>query len=107
AQPEMFRVAVRDRQFSWLRKYRAFVVPNPKAEREGIAGYELGLTFNGLVIRLVPRAESELSSKARISIVSVNEAEHRVHPCGHFVTKRGAVWTLLPNGERLLNLLTF
>lgn len=106
-QPEMCRILVRGSNFPWVRRYRALYEPNPIAEREGTAGYELVLTFNGLPCRIIPRAASQIQSKATYSILSVRSEEFANHPCAHLLFKRGQVWTLLPAGERLLNLLTF
>ncbi len=106
-QPEMCRVLVRASDFPWVRRYRALRERNPVADREGIAGYELVLTFNGLPCRIIPRAASQIQSKAKYSIVSVRSQELSDHPCGHLLFRRGQVWTLLPAGERLLDLLTF
>jgi murein DD-endopeptidase MepM/ murein hydrolase activator NlpD len=106
-QSELARIVVRTPNLSWARRYRALVMRNPIAEREGIAAYELVLAFNGLPIRLIPRGESELRSKARISVRSVNESVQLTKPCCHLVTKRGGVWMLQASAERLLSLLTF
>lgn len=106
-QPELCRVLVQGSDFPWVRRYRALRERNPIAEREGIAGYELVLTFNGLPCRIIPRAASQIQSKAKYSILSVRSEELSKHPCGHLLFKRGQIWTLLPAGERLLNILTF
>ena len=106
-QPEMFRVAVRVPTLPWVRRYAALVQPNPVAQREGVAGYELALTFNGLPVRIIPRAASELKSPAKVKLLSVNEAEWSGHPCAKLVFKRGQAWTLLPRGQQLLDLLTY
>ena len=42
------RVVIRDPQFAWARRFPMLVKPNPLAQKEGVAGYELGLNFNGL-----------------------------------------------------------
>ncbi len=106
-QPELCRVTVRDTQFPWLRRYAALVKRNPVAEREGIAGYELSLTFNGIPARITPRAPSELKGTAKVSLVSVNQDVWQANPCGKLVFKRGQLWTLLPRGEDLVSLLTY
>jgi murein DD-endopeptidase MepM/ murein hydrolase activator NlpD len=106
-QPELCRVAVRDTKFPWVRRYAALVQRNPVAEREGVAGYELGLTFNGLPSRIVPRAASELKGARKVTLLGVNAAECQAKPCGKLVFKRGQLWTLLPRAEELLDLLTY
>jgi murein DD-endopeptidase MepM/ murein hydrolase activator NlpD len=66
-QAELCRVFVRKTGFPWLKRYPALVRPNPTAEKEGIAGYELVLNFNGLPFELIPRAASEVNGKGRYS----------------------------------------
>lgn len=106
-QPELCRVTVRDTQFPWLKRYAALVKRNPLAEREGIAGYELSLTFNGVPARIMPRAASELKGLGKVNLVSVNHEVWQANPCGKLVFKRGQLWTLLPRGEELVDLLTY
>jgi len=48
---------------------------NPLAEKEGVAGYEISLNYNGVPCRLIPRAASEMKNKSRFQLLSVNEAE--------------------------------
>jgi len=52
------RVVVRSTNFPWLRRYAPLVKRNPIAEKEGVAGYEIALDFNGVAIELIPRAAS-------------------------------------------------
>lgn len=107
SQPELCRVQVRAKDFPWVRRYRALVRPNPKAEREGVAGYELALNFNGIPYELTPRAASELRGKSKYLLLSVNEAEQRRNPCRSLVTKRSGRWELATRGINLLDLLTY
>ncbi len=106
-QPELCRVLVRGTAFPWVRRYAPLLKRNPVAEREGVAGYELSLTFNGLPARITPRAASELKGTAKARLLDVNPAEWQAKPCGKLVFKRGQLWTLLPKGEELIDLLTF
>ncbi|HVY71295.1 MAG TPA: M23 family metallopeptidase, partial [Verrucomicrobiae bacterium] len=62
SQTELCRVMVRETRFPWLRRYGSLVQRNPVAEREGIAGYEVSLNFNGVPFNLIPRAASEMKS---------------------------------------------
>ena len=71
---------VRKADFPWLKRYAALVRPNPRAEKEGVAGYELALNFNGVAFELIPRAASEIKGKARFQLLSVNEAEYQKNP---------------------------
>ena len=107
SQPELCRVIVRDSNFPWARRYPMFVKANPVAQREGIAGYELALNFNGVPTELIPRAASEIKTKAKYQLLSVNEAEKQKHPCRKLVTQKGARWDLANNGLHLLDLLTY
>lgn len=106
-QTELCRVLVRDTNFPWLQRHPALVKANPTAEREGIAGYELALNFNGLPFELTPRAVSEIKGKARFQLLSVNAAEYQKNPCRRLVTKKGTRWELANNGLHLLDLLTY
>ncbi len=107
SRPVLARVAVRDTQIAWVKRYPQLVVRNPLAEREGVAGYELALTFNGVPVRVTPRAASELKGITRMKLLAVDAAEHSRRPCGKLVFKRGQLWTLLPRGEELVDLLTY
>ena len=106
-QPELCRVVVREKEFPFARRYAALIDRNGKAEKEGIAGYEIALTCHGAPIRLIPRAESELKSKARVSVLGVNPPVFGGCPCGKLVTRSGDSWKLTSKGERLVGLLTY
>jgi len=106
-QRELCRVAVRDTTIPWVKRYAPLVRRNPVAEREGVAGYELSLTYNGVPFRIIPRAASELPGAATVRLLEVNEAEWSAHRCGKLVFKRGQAWTLLSRGEQLLDLLRY
>lgn len=103
-QPEVCRVMVRGANFPWAKRYRPLIDANPAAERDGVAGYEIYLTFNGLPCRLVPRSASELGKTQRTRLLSVNEPRLREAPCGKLLFKRGQLWTLTGRGEELLSL---
>jgi murein DD-endopeptidase MepM/ murein hydrolase activator NlpD len=107
SQTELCRVLVRATNFPYLKRYPMLVLPNPKAEQEGVAGYEITLNFNGVAFVLMPRAESEIKSRARFQLLSVNEAEQRANPCDHLVVKRGGRWELTDKGLHELELLTY
>ena len=98
---------MRKTSFPWLRRYAALVAPNPTAQKEGIAGYELALNFNGLPISVIPRAASEIKSKGKVVLLSVNEAEYKKNPGRRLVSKRGSRWELARNGANLVSLLTY
>ncbi len=104
-QPELCRVRVRDTRFSYLRRYSALLERNRRAEREGVAGYELVLNYVGVPCRLIPRAPGEMPGRERFQVVSVNEKELRAHPCRKLVRRDRRGWRLDRNGELLLDLL--
>ena len=106
SETELFRVVVRDANFPWLRRYAPLIQRNPLAEKEGVAGYEIAFDFNGVAIRLTPRAASEIKGKSKYTLLSVNEAEEKKNPGRHFVRRRGSGWELAPKGTSLLDLFT-
>jgi murein DD-endopeptidase MepM/ murein hydrolase activator NlpD len=106
-QTELCRVLVRATDFPYLKRYPMLVLKNPAAEKEGVAGYEIALNFNGVPFALMPRAESEIKSKSKIQLLSVNEAVERANPCRHLIVKRGAHWQLANDGLREIQLLTY
>jgi peptidoglycan LD-endopeptidase LytH len=106
-QTELCRVLVRDTNLSWARRYPMLIKPNPVAQREGVAGYELALNFNGLPYELIPRAASELKTKSKYLLLSVKADERQKHPCRKLVVPKRGGWELTNNGLHLLDLLTF
>ena len=106
-QTELCRVVVRDEKFPWLERYKGLVRPNPLVDKEGIAGYELALNYNGLIFELIPRASSEIKGKARIQLLSVNAAEQQKNPARHLVTRKRAGWELTHRGTELMELLVY
>ncbi len=106
-QTELCRVMVLDTHFPWLRRYARLIKRNPLAEREGVAGYEIALNYNGLPFKLTPRAPSEVHGQLKVQLLSVNEEELRKHPCRHLVTRRGDQWELAAAGRRLVELIVF
>ena len=106
-QTELCRVLVRKTYFPWLKRYAALVRPNPLAEKEGMAGYEIALNFNGVAFELIPRAASEIKGKAKLQLLSVNEAEYHKNPARRLVAKKGSRWELTSHGMNLLELLTY
>jgi len=104
---ELCRVLVRDTEFPFLRRYPQLVRANPRAQQEGVAGYEIALNFIGMPIELIPRAESEIKTKSRVQLLSVNEAEKRANPGRRLVTEQRGGWKLTTSGEKLLELLIY
>ncbi len=106
AQTPLCRVQVRAARPAWLQRHPQFGVENPRARREGVAGYEIAFNYHGLPFRWLPLAASELRSQARYHLVEVNTAEQQARPCGKLVTRGGGGWRLTTAAERLLDLLT-
>jgi len=106
-QTELCRVVVQSAQFPWLKRYAALVVNNARAEKEGVAGYELALNFNGLPFQLTPRAASEIKGKGKFQLLSVNQAEQQKNPCRRLLRERNGHWELTSRGLLWLQLLTY
>ena len=106
-QPELCRVFVRQVQFPWLQRYSSLVRFNPRTAKEGIAGYEVALNYNGLPFDLIARTPSEIRAQGKFQLLSVNTAEQEKHGCRHLVVKRGSGWALSQAGVRQLELLTY
>lgn len=106
SRPELCKVLVRDANFAFVKRYPMLVTANPTATREGVAGYEIVFDYNGVPIQLTPRAASEIKSKARYQVLSVNAAEQQRNRCRQLVIRRGNGWDLSSRGADLLNLIT-
>ena len=107
SQTEFCRVLVRATNFPFLKRYPMLILPNPTAQKEGVAGYEISLNFNGVPFALMPRAESEIKSRAKIQLVSVSEQLALANPCCDLVVKRGGHWQLGNDGTHEMELLTY
>ncbi len=106
-QTELCRVLVRATDFPYLKRYPQLVLKNPVAEKEGVAGYEIVLNYNGVAFALMPRAASEIKSSAKFQLLSVNEAEEKANHCRKLLVKRDGRWQLGNEGLRELELLTY
>ncbi len=106
-QPALCRVLVRQTDFPWLKRYAPLIRANAVAQKEGVAGYEIALNFNGLAFELIPRAASEIKGKSKYQLLAVNEAEQKKNPCRKLVTQKGGRWELTAHGENLLDMLTY
>jgi murein DD-endopeptidase MepM/ murein hydrolase activator NlpD len=107
SQTELCRVLVRATNFPYLKRYAALVLKNPVAEKEGVAGYEIALNYNAVPFALMPRAESEIKSRAKIQLLSVNEAVEKANPCRKLLVQRAGRWQLTDGGIREMELLTY
>jgi len=106
-QTELCRVLLRSPGIAWAMRYPQLVAPNPRADKEGIAGYEIVLNFNGFPCQLTPKAATELTGKSRFQLISVNEAEQKKNPCRRLVSRKGSKWELTSHGLQLLDLLSY
>ncbi|MDX1951242.1 MAG: M23 family metallopeptidase [Verrucomicrobiota bacterium] len=106
-QTELCRVIVRDTRFPWLERYTPLVKRNSIAEKEGVAGYEIALNYNGVPFELVPRAKSELKQTERYYLLKVNPAEAGKNSCRKLLSKIKGEWQISSNGKNLLDLLTY
>jgi murein DD-endopeptidase MepM/ murein hydrolase activator NlpD len=107
SQTELCRVLVRATNFPYLKRYAPLVLKNPKAEKEGIAGYEIALNYNAVPFALMPRAASEIKGAAKVQLLSVNETEYHAHPCRRLVVQHGSRWQLTEKGLREIGMLTY
>jgi len=107
SQTELCRVLVRATNFSYLKRYAPLILKNPKADKEGVAGYETVLNYNAVPFALMPRAASEIKGPARIQLLSVNAAEYRAHPCRKLVVQHDSRWQLTDKGQREVEMLTY
>ena len=98
---------MRDTRFPWLKENTALIRRNSVADREGVAGYEIALDFNGVPFLLIPKAKSEIGAGPKIELLSVNAKEQSLRPCRKLVRKQGERWALGANGAQLLDLLTY
>jgi murein DD-endopeptidase MepM/ murein hydrolase activator NlpD len=106
-QTELCRVFVRATNFPYLKRYPMLVLPNPTAQREGVAGYEVAFNYNGVAFALMPRAASEIHGQGRFQLLSVNEAGEKANPCRHLLVQRRGRWQLTDTAIRELELLTY
>jgi murein DD-endopeptidase MepM/ murein hydrolase activator NlpD len=107
SQTELCRVLVRATDFPYLKRYAALVLKNPVADKQGVAGYEIALNYNGVAFALLPRAASEIKGAGKFQLLSVNEAVQKANPCRKLVVKRGSRWQLTDKGLRELGLLVY
>jgi murein DD-endopeptidase MepM/ murein hydrolase activator NlpD len=107
SRPELCRVQVRKKRFEFADRYRALIEHNPDVERQGVAGYEVVLSYVGTPIRLIPLTESQLKSPKPVFLVSVNEEVQKQNRCRNLVTRDRSGWKLATNGEKVISLMTY
>jgi len=107
SQTELCRVLVRVKDFPYVKRYAPLVLKNPVADKEGIAGYEIALNYNGVPFALLPRAASEIKGAAKFQLISVNAPVEQANPCRKLVAQRGSHWQLTDKGQQLLEMLTY
>ena len=103
---EFCRVLVRKTDFSWLKRYPMLIHANPVARKEGVAGYEMALNYNGIPFELIPRAASEIKGKSKYQLALRQRSRGKKKPLPPIVVQHGARWELAPHGTSQLDLLT-
>ena len=98
---------VRTTNFPYLKRYAPLILKNPKADKEGIAGYEIALNYNAVPFALMPRAASEIKGTAKVQLLSVNASEYAAHPCRRLVIQHGSKWQLTEKGQREIEMLVY
>jgi len=106
-QPEALRVFVRNPALGWATRFPGMIQRNPAAEKDGVAGWDIALAFNGAPLRLVPRSAREIPGTDKIRVLAVNEVELRSHACSKLVVRRGQTWTMLPALDDILAIASF
>ncbi|HSY17670.1 MAG TPA: M23 family metallopeptidase [Candidatus Acidoferrales bacterium] len=106
-QTELCRVLVRVKDFPYLKHYPQLILKNPVADKEGIAGYEIALNYNGVPFALLPRAASEIKGAPKFQLLSVNAPVEQANPCRKLVAQHGSRWQLTDKGQQLLEMLTY
>jgi murein DD-endopeptidase MepM/ murein hydrolase activator NlpD len=107
SQTELCRVQVRAKTFPFVKRYPGLVLKNPVADKEGVAGYEIALNYNGVPFALMPRAASEMKGVASIQLISVNAAVAEANHCRKLVTQARGRWQLGDKGRREIELLIY
>ncbi len=104
SQPETLRIWVRNPRFPWAKRFPGLIRRNVVAEKEGVAGWEVALSYNGAPIWMAARSAREMPGKERFRLLSVDEAEWKEHPCARLVIRRGQAWTALPALQDLVEI---
>lgn len=107
SRPEICRVQIRKKNFEFAERYGPLIERNPDVERQGLAGYEVVLSYAGTPIRLIPRTEKQMKSNKPVFLVSVKEDVASRNRCRKLVTKTGSGWKLHTNGEKVISLMTY
>lgn len=106
-QTELCAVFVKKTNFPFLKRYPSLIVKNPKAEQEGIVGYEISLNYNGVPFRLIPRSASETRGFSNVHLLRVNAEEQKANPCRRLVMRGSSGWQLTNTGLSLIELITY
>ena len=106
-QKELCRVWIGQDTFAWLERHPALLRPNPRAEREGIAGYEVALNYAGIPFEITPRAASEFQAAETFQLLSVDPEEQSANPCKKLLRWKEGRWQLTDRALEYFKLLTF
>lgn len=104
SQPETLRIWVRNPGFPWVKRFPGLIRRNVVAEKEGVAGWEVALSYNGAPVWMAARSAREMPGKDHFRLLSVDETEWKEHPCARLVIRRGQAWTALPALQDLVEM---
>jgi len=106
-QKEMCRVLVPKTDFGYARYYRPLMRRNPVAEKAGIDGIELVLSFAGVPVQMIPRSRTEMEIGKDYRILSVDAEYAKARSCRGLITRSGSTWKLTRSGRTLLDQITY
>jgi hypothetical protein len=106
AMPELCRVFVRTDKLPIAARMQPLVVPNPRVKAEGLHGYEIALSAEGIPLMMIPRTKAEYPLSAKLTVLRVDDAVARADTCRKLLTPRSGKWQLSTTGTDLLELMS-
>ncbi len=107
AMPELCRVFVRAEKLSLADRMQPLVVSNPRVKTEGLYGYEIALSTDGIPLVMIPRTKSEYPVSAKLTLLRVDDGVARADTCRKLLTQRSGKWQLSTAGSDLLSLMVY
>ena len=107
SKPELLRVFIRTSRLSLAERSGPLVLKNPRAESEGVHGYEIALSAFGVPLEIIPRSQSEYPVTQRMTLLRVNDSVARTEDCRKLVRARSGKWELGTAGSDLLELMAY
>lgn len=105
---QLCSVLINKKNFPYAKRYPSLIAVNPRAEKEGIAAWEVYFDFNGVPFVLIPRAASEQKNqKAKYVLLTVNEEEQEKNPARHYLQKSGGNWKMTGRFIKYLDQITY